>query len=214
VKTASKSTHQLKNIFQRLDTKQDGELEEEELVRLFPRPPFVRIPGCLACAVLLSVSTECCDHRFAGTDCAANRTLAGEFRVGWPPAVVVGTWFARFLYSSTYVLRRCDMVVCREEIRQLHHLFSYEAPVSIYYTGYMVFSFLGYYSDPLFYFYHLAELFLIIPAGKDLMQTVGAKFKELIVTLFLGVVITYIYAVIGWMMVRICCETMPHELER
>jgi hypothetical protein len=78
----------------------------------------------------------------------------------------------------------------------------------------MVFSILGYYSDPLFYFYHLAELFLIIPAGKDLMQTVGAKFKELIVTLFLGVVITYIYAVIGWMMVRICCETMPHELER
>jgi len=56
--------------------------------------------------------------------------------------------------------------------------------------------------DPLLFTYHLAELFIIIPAGKDLVDTVATNMYQLIVTLFLGFVITYIYAVIGWCFIR------------
>jgi hypothetical protein len=73
---------------------------------------------------------------------------------------------------------------------------------TVYYLAYIVFSWCGLLIDPLLFTYHLAELFIIIPAGKDLVDTVATNMHQLIITLGLGFVITYIYAVIGWVVIR------------
>jgi hypothetical protein len=48
-----------------------------------------------------------------------------------------------------------------------------------YFLGYIGFSFGGALVDPLYFTYHLAELFIIIPTGKDLVDTVATNMYQL-----------------------------------
>jgi len=64
-----------------------------------------------------------------------------------------------------------------------------------------VMSFVGFYLSPFCYSFHLLEFFFVGQVGRDLLATVTNRASQLIVCLCLGLIVTYVFAVVGWKLI-------------
>lgn len=68
----------------------------------------------------------------------------------------------------------------------------------LYYIGYLVFSFFGYYYHPFFYCYHMVDIIIRNPYLKNVLKALYRPRYELLNTLVLFLCMEYIFTIIAY----------------
>ena len=74
--------------------------------------------------------------------------------------------------------------------------------IFLFNVTFVAMSWAAWYRTPFMYSFHMLEVFFIFETGQELMRIITMQLKQLLLTLLLGMVATYCFAVVGWKMVR------------